>query len=299
MDLQEINIFIDVVRTKNFGITGKRFNLSPTTIARKIEKFEESIGKQLLINTTRIFELTATGELVYNRFNKLIDTLNNEISIVTNTLAHDQNYGKLKVQLPMMLPINSLTPILPDFKNQYPDIELEIIYSNQKPDLENDNIDLAIVNFPFEEYRTNMQHVITRQIKLGCSIEYQKKYGIPKTINELKDHRLVIYVDANHHKNSHQHKLKLIDQVNNKEHFVDIVPFITTNNEFHNRKMMLEGKTICNVLDISLEHLEDVITVLPNYSVGEVKYYLINNKNRHKRNITNLFIEFINKNLLM
>lgn len=293
MDLQEINIFIDVVKSKNFGITGKHFNLSPTTIARRIEKLEEDIGQQLLINTTRVFELTATGELVYNKFNKLIDSMSAEIESFSNSLTHQQPHGKLKIQLPMMLPINSITPIIPDFKDLYPEVDLEIIYSNQKPDLENDNIDLAIVNFPFEEYRANMQHVTTRQIKLGCSVEYQKKYGIPQTVKELKDHRLVIYIDANHHNNSHQYTLKLINNQTNKESFVDIVPFIKTNNEFHNRKMMLEGKTICNILDISLEQLDDVITVLPDYSVGEVKYYAITKRNSKKRKIITLLLEFI------
>lgn len=294
MNFQSLNIFIDLARSKNFGITGKKFNLSATTVARRITQLEEEIGHTLLVNTTRVFELTANGVLIFNRFNKLIAELNSEVCKANELLNEDKTpFGKLKIQLPLMLPLNSITPALPKFCSIYPDIELEVIYSNHKPNMDEDNIDFAIVNYPFDEYTNIIKHIATRQIQLCCSTKYEKNHGIPMTPEQMSQHSFVQYVDNNYLDQINQQILKLIHIKTKQEYFVRIPPLMTTNNEFHNLKMVTDGEVICNILDVSLAQLNDFVLVLGDYSVGEVKYYAIKSKNPRKQKLIRTIASFI------
>lgn len=302
MNINNINIFVDIVKTKSFAITGKNFGVSPTTVSRKLEHLEKEIGHKLIFNTTRIIELTTEGLILFNHLNKIVKNLNDEISIVSSILNKNpakKQHGKLKIQLPMVLSIHSLSPFLPNFKLLYPDIDIEVIYSNEQPDMEQDKIDLAIINYPFKKYVHDFTYITCKLIKFVCTKSYEMKYGTPKSLKELAQHNLVLYLDNSYSK----HELSIINLrikniYTNYEQFIEIVPFLITNNEFHNYQMMLKGDIICNILENNINKSQELIPVLPDYSMGDVKYYLVKGKSLQKQFIITTMADYIMKHLL-
>lgn len=296
IDINNLNIFIDLIKTKNFSQTGKNFGISPTTVTRKINQLEDEIGYRLIINTTRVIELTDTGLFLFNRLNIKVNNLNDEINLIVALLNKNistKQYGKLKLQLPMVLSLYRISPSLPKFKNLYPDIEIEIIYSNEQPDMENNNVDLALVNYPFQKYINKLTHVASKLIKLYCTKEYKIKYGTPNTLQELTNHNLVLYLGNSYPNNLSSINLN-IQEINTKhEKFIEIRPLLITNNELHNYSMMLEGNVICSALENINNKSHELVHILPNYSLGEVKYYLIKGKSIQKQSIINTMADYI------
>lgn len=293
MDLEQVNLFVELVKSKSFSSVAKKYQLSTSTVSRKIEQLEESIGKQLIINTTRTIEITEVGLLVYKQLRNSLDQLQSDIRGVTTKL-HDRNHlvGKLRIQLPVFLPLYTVTPLLPAFHDKYPDIDLEIVYSTKKPDM--DTIDIAVINFPHKELEPQLTHLTTRSIKYCCTTDYIAKYGEPQTLEELNKHRFVKLTFENERDTINI--IQAYDKNQQQEVFVNVKNFIVTNNIFHNYKMMLDGHMICSLLDIEfLQHPNVKLkSILNNYDFGEVKFYLVRKNTPKKQKIIEVMVEFLN-----
>ncbi len=64
--LENLEVFKSVVNTNSFSQTSEIFNMSQSTISKKIKNIEEFYGVNLIERSTREFKLTKAGLIVYN-----------------------------------------------------------------------------------------------------------------------------------------------------------------------------------------------------------------------------------------
>jgi DNA-binding transcriptional LysR family regulator len=279
-----------IVEAGSFSQAAKNLKISQATVSRRLQILEQELRITLVIRNTRNFEISTAGQRLYQsikdqqlNLHKIIDNLRDEQQQVT---------GRIRVSLPTVLAYTIISPYLAEFMRQNPGIELEVCYQNIELDLIRDNFDLAIVN-----YRPKQQTVLIRKIysvvtSLYCTPSYIKRYGRPVSLAGLNiDHLCVgnINFDLTTDRDIYTvHKSGTVVLYPNHGK-------LFTNNALHNKQIALSGHAIAGGWDdLFAAELKSgqLCRVLPDYSFGEITFYLIRLKNHEKSAITT-FIKFL------
>ena len=173
MDWDKLRIFHAVAEAGSFTRAGEELNLSQSAVSRQIGALEEHLGVPLFHRHARGLILTEQGELLYRTAHDVFGKL----ALTEARLAEskDRPKGPLKITTTVAFGSTWLAPRMREFIEVYPEIEAHLILSDQELDLAMREADVAVRLSP------------PRQAG------YIKKHGIPKTVEELDNHRIVVY----------------------------------------------------------------------------------------------------------
>ncbi len=290
----DIFIFIAIVETGSLIGAAKKLNMSQATVSRRLQALEEELGIKLIMRSTRNFELTNAGRTLYEGVKdqqKYLDEL------VTNLSAKSQKTtGTLKVVLPTVMSYHVISPYLPDFLIKNPEAKLEICYQNRDIDLFRDRIDLAVINHRPTQQTLKIRHLASVAGHFYCTPEYAKKYGLPETLEELEQKHVYAGLLSNNLKPINELEVTNLKTGKVTTKLVNNAS-IYNNNALHCKPMVLSNKLICGGWDyLFQEELKsgEVIKVLPNYSFGELPFYLVRIQ-EHNTQLIRTFIDFIDE----
>lgn len=191
MDVNQLKTFCSVAKLRSFSKASNEVHLTQSAISRQVAQLEEDLGVRLFIRKRDGIVLTQQGELLLDRARKIVadvETLRNVVA------ATDMNVkGSLKVSMTVGLASMWVPFFLKKFGEQYPDVSLEILANDEDVILESREADVAIR--PLMKGRPDLEqkYLQTFNMKLYASPEYLEKFGIPKTVEDLKNHRLLDY----------------------------------------------------------------------------------------------------------
>lgn len=288
MDYENIFLFVKVVHSKSIINASKKFNIGQATISRRIKQLEKQLGYDLFITNNKGFTLSKDGEQLYKDFKNISAEYDNTIDKII--AAKNSPRGTIKILLPPVLALNIITPHLPKFKRKYPEIDLHIYYQNQEVNLNKDGFDVALINHIPQQQTQTIKMVYSNAFSLYCTTEYKRIYGVPLIPEDLSKHLVNGYMLED---SSIPNKFKFIHKISGEAIFIDIPKRIITNNTTQNRQMLFSNKMIVGIFnDIDSENIPGVIKVLPEYYLGEYKYYLLKPSHENKL-IHQLFCDFI------
>jgi DNA-binding transcriptional LysR family regulator len=140
--LNDMALFVEVVKVKSFRGAADAIGMPNSTLSRRISALEKSIGLRLLHRTTRKIELTQAGQIYYERCKRIVDEAK---------LAHEQlgemlakPSGVLRVSLPLDFAVTYLSPLIAKFASLYPDITFDLELASRRVDLVTEPFDVAI-----------------------------------------------------------------------------------------------------------------------------------------------------------
>lgn len=290
--IDDLMLFVKVVDIGSFLHTAKLLNITHPTVARKIKNLESNFGVTLLRINTREFELTEAGRQVYNLIKQQSGAVD---SLITNldSCFKDQSepYGTIKVALPVALSYDLITPHLPKFLLKYPKINLVINYHNQMIDLVKDGYDLAILNYIPEQSGLKVKNVFNSPMNLYCTKAYAEKYGVPKDPSEISQHLVTGFMLAD---GTVAKDGPVTHNVTRVTTLIDMPKRIVINNSLHGFKLLQSNEVICGFFDSADPLLNggDVIRVLPDYHVLELKFYSVRHQSMGDLK-TQLFCDFL------
>src|SRR5262245_44246038 len=123
-----MQLFLWVMQTGSFSAAGRRAGLSPPTVFRAINALEDKVGARLLNRTSRRLTLTEAGTLYAAR----IETILTELEDVNAELGQLQltPRGTLRVHTRVSFGVRHLAPLLPEFLNRFPEVNLDLRLSD-------------------------------------------------------------------------------------------------------------------------------------------------------------------------
>lgn len=142
MNWDGINEFIAVYETTSFTATAKQLDCSTAHVSRTISVLEKRLGTKLFYRTTRKVSPTDAATIYYQHCRQIADALK-EAELALNRLQTSPK-GILTITAPVAFGESHIAPLLNDFIQQYPDLELRCQLTNQALDLVADGYDLAI-----------------------------------------------------------------------------------------------------------------------------------------------------------
>lgn len=182
-----INEFVAVVETESFTGAAARLNTSVANISRRVNALEQRLGSKLFVRTTRKVSVTEAGATYYHHCKPLVEGLG--LAELAITQLHSSPQGKIKITAPVTFGEQVLAPLMHDFLLDYPQIELDLVLSNQQLDLVQEGFDLAIRLGRLQDSSMMAKKLLDRNVHVCASPSYIEKHGEPHTLSELKRHQ--------------------------------------------------------------------------------------------------------------
>lgn len=182
--------FIAVIDNGSFTQAAEKLQTSVANISRRVNTLESRLAVKLLSRTTRKISPTEAGTRFYQQCKPLIEGIEQAQNDVTQEQLIPQ--GTLKLTAPVTYGEQKIAPLLLEFSEQYPSIQLDLILSNRKLDIIEQGIDLAIRLGQLEDNRLVAKKLASRSLHICASPTYLSRNGQPYTLSELNHHHCLI-----------------------------------------------------------------------------------------------------------
>ncbi|HEY1723604.1 MAG TPA: LysR family transcriptional regulator [Magnetospirillaceae bacterium] len=191
MDWDKLRVFHAVAEAGSFTHAGEQLNLSQSAVSRQISALEESLSVPLFHRHARGLILTEQGELLYHTARDVFSKLAMTEARLADT--RESPAGPLKVTTTVAFGTLWLTPRIHGFLERYPDIHVSLVVDDGELDLAMREADVAIRLAPPRQPDLVQRHLMTLHWKVYASPEYLEKFGAPQKVEDLDNHRLVVF----------------------------------------------------------------------------------------------------------
>lgn len=189
-DLNGMMLFAAVVRAKGFSQAARDLGLPKSTISRKVAQLEEQLGVRLLQRDTRNLSLTQVGALFYQHCSVIGDEIEAAKATIENT--HNDVSGSLRIAIPVSFSQELIASMCSGFMRLYPNIELDVQFTDSEVSLVGEGYDIAIKYGPLQSSDLVARLLFERQPILVASPGYLKNQGTPATPKDLALHQGIL-----------------------------------------------------------------------------------------------------------
>ncbi|WP_411062868.1 LysR family transcriptional regulator [Vibrio rotiferianus] len=193
IDLNEINIFTKVVEAGSFVGGGKLLGMPSTTVSRKVQQLEDSLGVRLLHRSTRKLSLTDQGLLYFQQCQQHLMGI--EEANLAVTQLQKQPKGTLRITSPLEFATLYAQPWINEFLAKYPEIKVELKVTDHQIDLIEDRIDIAFRSGVLKDSNLVARRIAPKQSVCCASPDYLAKHGEPIHPKELTQHLCILWGD--------------------------------------------------------------------------------------------------------
>jgi DNA-binding transcriptional LysR family regulator len=189
-----MRLFTRIVELGSFTKAADDLQLPRATVTHAVQQLEKRLGARLLHRTTRQVSATQDGAAYYERCQRLLADLEEAETAFVNVGSKPK--GKLRVDLQGTLAKHFVLPVVQDFFERYPDIELEIGMGDRLVDLVREGVDCVLRAGELAESSMVGRRVASLQQVTCASREYLAKNGTPETLEALRGHRAVNFLST-------------------------------------------------------------------------------------------------------
>ncbi|MEE8189944.1 MAG: LysR family transcriptional regulator [Kiloniellales bacterium] len=191
--LPHIVAFARVVDSRSFTAAARQLGVSKATVSKHVSQLEEQMGVRLLNRTTRSLGLTEVGAKLYTHCQHIMAELYAAESEVTRFST--EPYGRLRVRAPTAFGRLYIAPMLKRFLKRYPDIEIDLVLSDQEIASSQEEFDVTIL-FASNEHASPTWRRLLSCARLLCAAPgYLDRHGKLDSPEDLLAHNCIIGVD--------------------------------------------------------------------------------------------------------
>jgi len=193
MDWDNVRVFLAVARAGQFVAAGKRLKLDHATVSRRIAGLEAALGARLFDRRTTGATLTSAGERFLSAAEQMESAFlhaQGEISGVDLELV-----GDVRIGAPDGFSTYYLAGALREFAERHPGVRLQLMPLPQLTPLVRREVDVVVGLDKPEAGRFVARKLTDYALGIYASTAYLEDRGEPKTVEDLKRHRLIGYVE--------------------------------------------------------------------------------------------------------
>lgn len=182
-------VFVQVAETRSFVAAGRLLGVSASAVGKSVARLEDRLGVRLFHRSTRSVTLTAEGMLFLERSRRILAEI--EAAELELAQASSAPRGRLRVSLPL---VSSLVlPVLGEFMRKYPEIELDLDFTDQMVDVIEDGFDAVVRTGEPSDSRLTARRLGAFRSLLVASPDYLARRGTPREPADLMQHHCLHY----------------------------------------------------------------------------------------------------------
>lgn len=291
IELSALRVFLQVAELAHFSRAADELGLPKGRVSQVVRELEAQLGSRLFQRTTRRVSLTPDGELLAERARALLA----DASDIEALFQQDQQLtGRLRVDMPVRLALDTVLPALPDFLAAHPGLAVEVSCTDRRVDLVEEGFDCVLrvgaVHDPLLVARPLGQ---MRMVNVA-SPAYLAQHGTPATPEDLlaQGHHLVHYSQTWADRRPRFEWLDAAGQAQS----LTLPSRVTVNNTDAYQAAALAGAGIAQVpLQGVRQALADgrLVQVLAGYAPAPLPVRLVMSQRRHTPRRVRVFMDWL------
>ncbi|MBU5926205.1 LysR family transcriptional regulator [Enterobacter sichuanensis] len=190
--LGDVEVFIAVVEHGSFTGAAVALSTTPSVLSRAVTRLEARLGRQLLQRTTRRVGLTEAGR-VYLEQARTAFSLLDDAERVGRGQEGDLT-GRVRMSVPTTYAHYRLPPLLAQYNQRYPRVQVELNITNRNVDLIAEGFDLAIRLGQLPDSGLVARKLEEAALLLVASPDYLHRRGRPQTLEALQHHQCLPFI---------------------------------------------------------------------------------------------------------
>lgn len=193
MNWDDVRVFLAVARTGQLLSASRRLDMNHATVGRRLTALEEALGSRLVVRRPNGCELTSEGEA----FLAAAERMESEMIAAQSALGrHDEAVsGTVRVGAPDGFGVSFLAPRLGALTARHRALKIQLVPVPRSFSLSRREADIAITVEQPSEGRLVSRKLTDYTLGLYASKAYLAENGTPETVEDLRQHRLIGYVD--------------------------------------------------------------------------------------------------------
>ncbi|MEM1308391.1 MAG: LysR family transcriptional regulator [Cyanobacteria bacterium P01_H01_bin.153] len=285
---ESMRAFVQVVDAGGFAAASRKMGLSRSAVNKLVMNLEASLQVQLLQRTTRKVTPTATGLAFYDRCLVILaDVAEAELAVSD---LQTQPQGRLRLNAPMTFGTRYLAPLIAQFVQRYPDLQIELSLSDRFVDPIEEGFDVTLRIARLANLTNLVVHELAPAPIILCAApSYLSDRGTPQSPSDLADHACLAY---GHLATDKSWTLFGPDG----EHVISVRGPVCANNGEVLQTAAVYGLGITLLprfivqADLDAGRLQHI---LPNYNGAEISLCVLYPVNRHLSAKVQLLVEFL------
>ena len=182
-DLNDLAILARVAERLSFEAAARDLGLSASTVSRRIAALEARLNVQLVRRTTRSVKLTPAGAEYASHCKAMIVAAERAEALARTHVEGMQ--GELIVNAPTLFGRLVLSPVITAFAARHPDVRVKLSLSNNRIDLEANNVDLVIRTGTLPDSSLRARGLLMAPLAIVASTSCLSRHGTPTTLAQI------------------------------------------------------------------------------------------------------------------
>ena len=196
MDLAEVAVFVEAVRSGSLAAAARRLVIAPMVASRRLASLEAALGIRLVHRTTRALSLTPEGEAFLPYAQAMLENEAEALGAIRP--AADGASGLLRVTTSQPFGRKVVTPMVPAFLAANPAVRIDLMLTDSIVDIVAQGVDLAIRIAAMRDSTLIARKLADGPRGLYASPAYIARFGAPHRLADLADHECLRATDTTH-----------------------------------------------------------------------------------------------------
>ena len=192
--LDAMKLFVRVAELGSFAAVAQQLGVARSVVTRQIAGLEAHLGVKLMARSTRRLSLTSAGTAYLEKCRVIL----NLVEAAETDVAEERltPRGNIRLSLPLSFGLKRLAPLLIDFSQRYPEVGLDMDYSDRRVKLIEEGIDLSIRITRRLDGGDVARKIGTGRMQVVASKNYLAQHGRPQHPAELIHHECLGYTSG-------------------------------------------------------------------------------------------------------
>ena len=182
--------FYIIAKMGSFSNAATFLHISQSGLSRQITELEKALETSLFIRVARGVKLTRKGKELFS----IVEANFLNMKGFTHNIHAETNQSKkrkIRIAATHADAAYILNDLILDYNKQHPNLTFELVSDDQMIDVVLSDVDIAIRPLDPKAYGVKQEFLFNLEKELFASPEYLKKYGEPKTVEDLKNHHII------------------------------------------------------------------------------------------------------------
>jgi DNA-binding transcriptional LysR family regulator len=182
-----LRTFVRVFELGSMSAAGRDQRVSAAVASARIAELERHLGVRLFNRTTRSLQPTEHGAIFYKGAMRILETIGEAEAAVADVSRNPR--GSLHVAAPLGIGKRLIAPLIPGFKDLYPEIDVRLRLSDRRIDITGEGLDLAFQLGALEDSNLRVRPIAECRRVLCAAPAYLATRPMPVTGQDLIDQR--------------------------------------------------------------------------------------------------------------
>jgi len=189
--LEGMRLFVRVAEQGSFAAVALQMGVARSVVTRRIAGLESRLGTKLIARSTRRLSLTSAGTVYLEKCREILDMV--EAAETGLDAERQMPRGAIRISVPLSFGQRYLAPLLLEFSQRYPEVALNMDFTDRRANLIEEGVDLAIRVTDRLGPQEVARRLSSTRLAVVSSPAYLAQYGEPKRPADLAGHECLAY----------------------------------------------------------------------------------------------------------